>query len=116
MMAVLGAKTVVGVFASPAAAEEARAALIEAGVPESRMALSAGLTDDGIAAEAPGQSFENQPGQPADRETARYGEAVRTGACVVSVFTRSEEEKQYVEQLMLKKQARHTAVRPRDGT
>jgi hypothetical protein len=111
-MTVLGAHTVVGVFASPAAAEEARGALLQAGVPGSRIALSAGLTEDAIAAEAPGQSFENQPGQPADRETARYGEAVRTGGCVVSVFTRSEEEKQYVEQLLLHKHAHRTAIRP----
>jgi hypothetical protein len=111
-MTVLGAKTVVGVFASAAAAEEARGALLQAGVPQSRIALSAGLTEDPIAAEVPGQSFENQPGQPSERETARYGEAVRTGACVVSVFTRSEEEKQYVEQLLLYKHAHRTAIRP----
>ena len=110
-MAILGAQTVVGIFASAAAAEEARGALLRAGVPENRIALSATLTDDGIAAEAPGQSFENQPGQPAgDRAMARYGEAVRSGACVVSVFTRSEEEKQYVEQLLLRSRAHITAL------
>ena len=77
------------------------------------MALSALLTDDGIAAEAPGQSYENQPGQPSsDSELARYGEAVRAGACVLSVFTRSEEEERYVEQLLLRNGAHHTAIRP----
>jgi hypothetical protein len=112
-MAVLGAQTVVGVFASPAAAEEARGALLEAGIPESRIALSAMLTGDDIAAEAPGQSYENQPGQPSDEsESARYGESVRTGACVLSVFTRSEEEKQYVEQLLLRNRAHSTTIRP----
>jgi hypothetical protein len=112
-MTILGAKTIVGVFASAAAAEEARTALLDAGVSENRIALSAGLTDDGIAAEAPGQSYENQPGQrAADSRDARYGEAVRTGGCVVSVFIRSEEEKQYVEQLMLSKRARQTTIRP----
>jgi len=110
-MAILGAQTVVGVFASAAAAEDARGALLRAGVPENRIALSAALTEDGIAAEAPGQSFENQPGQPpADSAMARYGEAVRTGACVVSVFTRSEEEKQYVEQLLRQSRAHITAL------
>ena len=112
-MSILGAKTVVGVFASAAAAEDARAALARVGVPESRMALSAGLTEDGIAAEVPGQSYENQPGQPAsDRAAARFGEAVRSGACVVSVFTRSEEEKQLVEALLRRSHAYRTAVRP----
>jgi len=112
-MGVLGAQTVVGVFGSPAAAEQARFVLLDAGVPENRIALSATLTDDGIGAEAPGQSFENQPGQPrADSEVARYGEAVRTGGCVLSVFTRSEEEKQYVEQLLLRNRAHHTVIRP----
>ena len=112
-MAVLGAKTVVGVFASASAAEEARTVLLRSGVPESRIALSAGLTDDGIAAEVPGQSYENQPGQPPeDSRVARHGERVRAGACVVSVFTRSEEEKQYVEQLLLRSSARSASVQP----
>jgi hypothetical protein len=112
-MAVLGAKTVVGVFASASAAEEARTVLLRSGVPDSRIALSAGLTDDGIAAEVPGQSYENQPGQPPeDSRVARHGERIRTGACVVSVFTRSEEEKQYVEQLLLRSSARSTGVQP----
>lgn len=112
-MAVLGAKTVVGIFASAAAAEEARGVLLQSGVPESRIAVSAGLTDDGIAAEAPGQSYENQPGQPpADSTVARHAQRIRTGACVVSVFTRSEEEKQYVEQLLLRHRAHSTSVRP----
>ena len=67
----------------------------------------------GSAPRAPGQSCENQPCQPrADSEAARYGEAVRTGACVLSVVTRSEEEKQYVEQLMLRNRAHHTVIRP----
>jgi hypothetical protein len=110
MMTVLGAHTIVGVFASPLAAEEARAVLLRAGVAEHRIALSAGLTEDGIAAEAPGQSYENQPGQPAwDSAMAPYGEAVRSGACVMSVFARSEEERQYVEKLLLQNRAHITA-------
>ena len=106
-MGVLGAQTVVGVFGSPAAAEQARGVLL------SRIGLSAMLTDDGIAAEAPGQSYENQPGQPSsESKLARYGEAVRAGCCVLSVFTRSEEEKQYVEQLLLRNGAHQTTIRP----
>jgi hypothetical protein len=111
-MAVLGSQTVVGVFGSPAAAEEARGVLLDLGIPESRVALSAMMTGDDIGAEAPGQSYENQPGQPpSDSASARYGGAVRTGACALSVFTRSEEEKQYVEQLLLRNGA-HLTTRP----
>ena len=112
-MGVLGSQTVIGVFGSPAVAEQAKGVLLKAGVPENRIALSATLTEDGTGTDAPGQSFENQPGQPrADSAVARYGEAVRTGACVLSVFTRSEEEKQYVEQLLLRNRAHHTVIRP----
>ena len=64
-MGMIGAKTVVAVFDSRPAAELAKATLLRAGVPENRIAVSAGLTDDGIAAEVPGQAYENQPGQPA---------------------------------------------------
>ena len=113
MMAILGAKTIVGVFASPAAAEEARAALLRAGVPENRITVSSGLTEDGIAAEAPGQSYENQPGQPAwDSAMAPYGEAVRSGACVLSVFARSDEESHYLQRLLQQKRAYRTGIRP----
>jgi hypothetical protein len=111
-MAVLGTKTVVGVFDSVSAAEDARATLLQAGVPEKRIALSGGLTDDPLAAEAPGQSFENQPGQGQERKTAQSGEAVRSGGCVVSVFARSDEESHYVERLMRKKRAYRTGIRP----
>ena len=111
-MTVLGVKTVVAVFDSVSAAEDAKGLLLQAGVPESRIAVSASLTEDGIAAEAPGQSFENQPGQPNDRKTAQYGEAVRSGGCVVSVFARSDEESHYVEQLMREKHAYRTGIRP----
>ena len=111
-MSILGAQTVVGVFASTTAAEEAKGALRRAGVPENRMALSASLTEDAVAAEVPGQLFENQPGQAAEAKTARFAQAIRTGGCVLSVFTRSEEEKQYVEQLLLRSRAHRTALRP----
>jgi hypothetical protein len=111
-MAVLGTQTVVGVFHSVNAAEEAKSALLREGVPEARIALSAGLTDDPIAAEAPGQSFENQPGQPPGRDLARYGEAVRSGGCVLSVFARSDEERHYVERLLRDRGAYRSGVRP----
>ena len=112
-MGSIGAKTVVAVFDSRPAADGAKAKLLRAGVPESRIALSAGLTDDGIAAEAPGQAYENQPGQPArDPQAARFAEAVRSGACVVSVLARSDEETDYVAALLRRERAYRTAIRP----
>ena len=112
-MGMIGAKTVVAVFDSRPAAEGAKATLLLAGVPESRIALSAGLTDDGIAAEVPGQAYENQPGQPArEAEAARFSEAVRSGACVVSVLARSDEETDYVAELLRREHAYRTAIRP----
>jgi hypothetical protein len=112
-MGMIGAKTVVAVFDSRPAAEGAKATLLRAGVPESRIAVSAGLTDDGIAAEVPGQAYENQPGQPArEAEAARFSEAVRSGACVVSVLARSDEETDYVAELLRREHASRTAIRP----
>src|SRR5918994_5501264 len=110
-MGTIGARTVAAVFESMPAAEGAKATLMRAGVPEQRIAVSAGLTDDGIAAEVPGQSYENQPGQPAhDSEAARFGEAVRSGACVVSVLARSDEETDYVAELLRRERAYRTAI------
>jgi hypothetical protein len=109
--------TISGVFDSVAAAEQARAILMEAGVPVRRIAVSSDLTADGIAAEAPGQSFENQPGQGAgsavlegsrEKRAARFGEAVRSGACVLSVHARSAEERLMVEELMRRNGAHRT--------
>ena len=60
-MGVLGAQTVIGIFSSPAAAEQARAVLLEAGVPENRLALSATLTDDGIGAANPKRRVRARP-------------------------------------------------------
>jgi hypothetical protein len=77
---------IVGVFNSVGAAEEARAALLRSGLAPHSVTLSVHLTADSIAAEAPGQSFANQPGQPpGDSACADYGEKIRTGACTVSV-------------------------------
>ena len=76
-MGMIGAKTVVAVFESMPAAEGAKATLMRASMPEKRIAVSAPLTDDGIAAEVPGQSYENQPGQPPEEsEAARWGGGV----------------------------------------
>jgi hypothetical protein len=97
------------VFDSVQRAEEAKRVLLEAGLPPGRIAVSSHLTADGIAAEAPGQSFENQPGQGAgealleesrEKWEARFGEATRSGACVLSVRAISEEERLMAEALL----------------
>lgn len=53
-------KTMIAVFDSLEHADAARVALLEAGFDESNVTASIDLTSDGIAAEAPGQAFENQ--------------------------------------------------------
>jgi hypothetical protein len=113
----MGSETIAGIFDSVGSAEQARRILLEAGVPGHRIAVSSDLTADGIAAEAPGQSFENQPGQRSgytvvegsrERRAARFGEAVRSGVCVVSVHARSDEEKLMAEALMRRNGAHRT--------
>lgn len=72
------------VFGNTAAAERARDELARSGIP--RIALSRCLTEDGIAAEAPGQGYENQPGER-DEETdiGPFMDAVLSGAVVLTV-------------------------------
>lgn len=81
------------VYDSVGDAEAARERLLTEGIAPLNIALSRSQTEDPIAAEWPGQSYENQPGQPDDgsvreraaRDEARYNEAVRAGVCVLSV-------------------------------
>ena len=79
-------QTITAIFDSIAAAQAAREALVREGLDGDGIALSACQTSDDVAAEAPGQSFENQPGQdPRDSASARYGTAVRSGACTLTL-------------------------------
>jgi hypothetical protein len=83
------------VFESLSAAERAREAMVAAGVPGAHIALSRPSTEDDLAGEAPGQSYENQPGQAADassREEARIGTKVRGKVCVLTVASDSPAE------------------------
>ena len=73
---------------SLAEAESAREAIRKAGIPAASIAISRPSTEDGIAGEVPGQSYENQPGQKEhdfDRDAARFGSLVRGKACVLTV-------------------------------
>ncbi len=77
---------IVAVFASREAVEGARAHLVEAGVADERIGVSTNLTEDGVAAEMPGQSYANQPCQPgAVDETELYADAARSGTYVLRV-------------------------------
>jgi hypothetical protein len=96
---------VIGIYSSTARARLAQEALILEGMPEGCVAISIDLTEDGIAAEAPGQSYANQPGQ---RETSwsgsrgggasqngwheSYCDAAQSGTCVVTADARSPAE------------------------
>jgi hypothetical protein len=105
----MASQTMVGMFDTVSAAEQAKMGLLEAGIREDRIALSADLSEDAIAGEAPGQSYENQPGQsPDDSARAGFGVAVRSGVCVLSVKAESNADGKYIEQLMRQKGARRT--------
>jgi hypothetical protein len=77
---------VTGIFDSRAAAARAREALLAHGIAGERIAVSTMETGDGIAAEAPGESYENQAGEDeASAARGRFGSAVRGALCTVSV-------------------------------
>ncbi len=108
-------RTAVGIFESVGAAEKAKVELLKSGIREERIALTANLTDDDIASEAPGQSYEHQTyagSDRADTHRARYGEAVRTGACVLSVATSSGGDCRQLQSLMKRVGARVTMEGP----
>jgi hypothetical protein len=106
------ANTIVGIFRNERAARAARDRLIAAGIPERRMVVSRTLTDDGIAGEYPRQSFENQPGQPpSESASARYGEAVRSGACTLSVESESAAQREEIT-AVLRRNGAFNAVSP----
>lgn len=109
------AKTAVGIYENVGAAERARNELVAAGVARERISLSRSLTEDGIAAEAPGQSFENQQGggQPeSEREHARFNETLRAGGCIVTVNCADGADESGVRELMQRSGARGTLARP----
>jgi hypothetical protein len=93
-------------FASPADAALARATLVQAGVSLEHLVLSVGLTDDGIGAEAPGQSYENQSDRSSDQvevgpgytdtDRARYNQELRTAACVLTVSLASASQQEAI--------------------
>jgi len=81
---------IAGLYGSLEAAGRAQAALVLAGVADRRICVSRSLTEDGIAAEAPGQSYENQNDE--DSASAKFTDAVLGAVCVVSVKVMSRGE------------------------
>ena len=92
---------VTGVFASPREAEEARSRLLAAGVPDRCIALSTDLSSDGLAAECPGQSYSNQPGQgPGDRYEDALVDSAHVGGCVIQVDLEAGKDRGSVEVIL----------------
>ncbi|MDT3669662.1 MAG: hypothetical protein ROZ37_04930 [Aromatoleum sp.] len=105
-------QVITGVFSSTGEAEHARQRLVEAGVAENRIGVSTDLTADGIAAECPGQSYSNQPGQDSQGiDVDPSSDAVHGGTCVVSVDLGGSADSGRVEQIMRQCGAQpHTSV------
>lgn len=105
---------VTGVFACAADAERARQALIAIGIDGDCVTLSVSQAVDGIAAEAPGQSYENQPGQAAaDSKASWYATAVRSGDCALTVDAATAAERARVGEMLRSCGARSIARPPR---
>jgi len=90
-------RTVAAVFPSEHAADEAKAALLGRGVRAERISTSMNMTQDAVAAEAPGEAYGN---------AAPYGEAARAGTCVLTVNACSCNEERYLDELMRRHGAR----------
>lgn len=109
-------------FGSLEGGEQAREALLQAGVAHERMVLSANLTDDAIAAEVPGQAFENQDGAGSDQvraaggwtdtDRARYFTEVCSAACVLSVRVAGAADAGRVRALLQRAGARRAIAGP----
>ena len=84
-------RIIAGLYDSLEAAGRAQAALVLAGVADRRICVSRSMTEDGIAAEAPGQSYENQ-NDDENSASAKFTDAVLGAVCVVSVKVMSRGE------------------------
>ncbi|HVL36410.1 MAG TPA: hypothetical protein VM489_12135 [Burkholderiales bacterium] len=115
-------RSVVGMFGSVEDGQRARDALLAAGIADGRIVVSASLTDDGLAAEYPGQTYENQDYRSSDQappaggwtdtDRARYATEVRAAACVVSVRLERESDAHAVSELLRRAGARRAIARP----
>lgn len=103
-------RIVAGIFASIGAGEQAQERLLAAGVARDCIALSRDLTADGIAAEAPGQPYCNQPGQGPESDPEKYSEAALGGGCVIQVNVASGRDQARAEHILRDCGARRTTL------
>ncbi|WP_156822013.1 hypothetical protein [Azoarcus sp. KH32C] len=97
----------VGAFPTPADADRAKLRLVQAGVSETSIALSTDLAADALAAECPGQSYTNQPGQsPSETFTTSDADTAHVGGCVLRVELAPTENRAVVEMIMRESGAR----------
>jgi hypothetical protein len=104
-------RTVSASFESLPKAEEARRRMRLEGFAAARIAVSRPVAEDPVAGEAPGDSFDNQPGQLGEGHTP-YGEATRSGACVLTVVVESDREAAAAEILLRRLGAQRAAKPP----
>jgi hypothetical protein len=104
---------VFGVFRSLEAAEQSKQELARLGIDVSRIVLSRPLAEDGIAAEAPGQNYENQPGERPSFRTD-YVDDILGGAALLTVEPHSTKEKAKIELLLQRTGAYRVGDRPLD--
>jgi hypothetical protein len=104
-------RTVSASFESLPKAEEARRRMRLEGFAAARIAVSRPIAEDPVAGEAPGDSFDNQTGQR-DQGHTPYGEATRSGACVLTVAVESDKEAETAEILLRRLGAQRTAQPP----
>lgn len=97
---------VAGVFASPDEAQQAKSRLLQAGVAENRIAISTDLAADGVAAEFPGQTYSNQPGQGPGEELPDIADMAHVGACVLRVELASNTDRRSMELILRQSGAR----------
>jgi len=100
-----------GVFDTEESAGQARSRLLDAGIAKEDICSSVPATADPIAAEYPGQSFENQPGQDSNapsRDEARQNEAVRSGMILLTVEADAPQQVEEIIAIMRRTGARST--------
>lgn len=104
---------VIGIYSSVARARLALEALVVEGMPEERIALSVGFTDDRRAAETPERPCFNQPsdrgsgwfgsprrGEEGKAHGAGLTDAGQQGACVVTAEAHSLDEADRIRDIM----------------
>lgn len=104
-------KRLVAVFASAQAAEAAKQHLLRAGLAEAQVTVSRRLTDDGLAAEAPGQSYMSMFEGGDGISEAVYADAVHAAGAVLSVEVDGRSSPKVIAELLAREGATQTFLR-----